>query len=451
MSADGKKVLAIRDSGMTVVNTSPNQRWEHPVNTGTMQQRLDPRAEWAQMLRDVWRRQRDFFYVENLHAVDWDAVWEQYSSLLPYVSSRGDLLFVMGEMIAELNVGHAYISGGDFEDEPSLNIGLLGADFSWDEDAKAYRIDRILRGAPWDFDGRGPLAMPGLQVNEGDYLLSINQLELARDLDPWLAAAGLAGQIVTLEVAKDPADPDSVRTLVTRLIGNDSALRFREWIEHNRQYVERASGGRIGYIYVPNTGVDGQNELFRQFYGQIGREALIIDERWNGGGQLPHRFVELLNRPVQMYWARRDGKDWATPSDGHNGPKAMLINGLAGSGGDAFPYLFRRAGLGQLIGTRTWGGLVGITSVPGLIDGGSTAVPTFGVYSTNGHWMIEGHGVDPDIEVLDDPGLMMEGGDPQLDAAIQHLLQELERNPVVHPERPAPPDRSGFGIDPAHR
>jgi tricorn protease len=195
-------------------------------------------------------------------------------------------------------------------------------------------------------------------------------------------------------------------------MASDRDLRYRAWIEHNRAYVAEKTAGRVGYIYVPNTGIDGQNDLFRQFYGQMDKAALIIDERWNGGGQIPTRFIELLNRPVTNYWARRDGMDWTWPPDSHQGPKCMLINGLAGSGGDAFPAYFRQAGLGKLIGTRTWGGLVGISGNPSLVDGGSVTAPTFAFYENDGTWGIEGHGVDPDIEILDDPARMTNGGDP---------------------------------------
>ncbi len=455
LSADRKKALVRRDgAAMAVIDAAPNQRWEHPVDTSAMRQRVIPREEWAQILRDAWRRHRDFFYVDNLHGVDWDQVWEDYSALLPYLSSRGDLQFVIGEMISELNVGHAYIWGGDFGEEPAVSVGSLGADFSWaaEDGAEGYRIDRIHTGAPWDYDARGPLSQPGINVSEGDYLLQVNGIPLDAAFDPWAALAGLAGRVVTLRIAPslDPED-EEVRDIVVRTLRGDRALRYRAWVEEKRRYVEERTDGRVGYIHVPDTAVAGQNELFRQYYGQRGREALIIDERWNGGGQLPHRFVELLNRPFQSYWARRDGKDWATPGDGFSGPMAMLINELAGSGGDAFPHFFRKNGLGKLIGMRTWGGLVGISNVPGLIDGGYTAVPTFGIYNTEGRWIIEGHGVEPDIEVIDDPALMVDGGDPQLDAAIEHILGELERNPSIPPDRPEPPDRSGFGIDPAHR
>ncbi len=200
-----------------------------------------------------------------------------------------------------------------------------------------------------------------------------------------------------------------------------------------------------------NTGVPGQNDLFRQYYAQIAKDALIIDDRWNGGGQIPTRFIELLNRPVTNYWAKRDGRDWTWPPDAHHGPKCMLINGMAGSGGDMFPALFKQAGLGKLIGRRTWGGLVGISGNPGMIDGSGVTAPTFAFYEKDGTWGIEGHGVDPDIDVIDDPAKMVEGGDPQLDAAIEHMLSELKTNPYTPPKRPAYPDRSKFGLDPADK
>jgi tricorn protease len=236
------------------------------------------------------------------------------------------------------------------------------------------------------------------------------------------------------------------RDVLVTLIGDESDLRYRDWVERNRAHVAEKTGGKVGYIYVPDTGFDGQNELVRQFFGQRDRQALIIDERWNGGGQMPDRFIELLNRPVLSYWATRHGKDQRHPADSHQGPKCMLINGQAGSGGDAFPYYFRQAGLGKLIGTRTWGGLVGIRGNPRLIDGEGVTVPRSGFYELDGTWGVEGHGVDPDIEVIDDPSKMVDGSDPQLDAAIAQMLVEIERNPYVAPPRPKDPDRSGMGV-----
>jgi tricorn protease len=295
-------------------------------------------------------------------------------------------------------------------------------------------------------DAKGPLSAPGLEVHEGDYLLAVNGNPVDPARDPWAAFVGLAGQVTTLTVHDKPAADGDEREVLVTPARSESDLRYRGWIEANRAYVADKTGGRVGYIYVPDTGVNGQNNLFRQFYGQAHLDALIIDERWNGGGQIPTRFIELLNRPATNYWAIRAPRDLPWPPDSHQGPKCMLINGMSGSGGDAFPAYFKQAGLGKLIGTRTWGGLIGLSGNPGLIDGGGVSVPTFGYFDTDGTWGIEGHGVDPDMEVIDDPSLMVEGGDPQLDAAIQHMLEELERAPYEAPKRPPYPNRSGMGI-----
>jgi tricorn protease len=333
-------------------------------------------------------------------------------------------------------------------------VGLLGADFELatvdhnGQKATAYRITRIIQGGPWDADARGPLSQLGIDAKVGQYLLAVNGTPIDTSKDPWAPFIGLANRPTHITLSDVPVIDATAREILITPTGSEVNLRYRAWIEAKRAYVHEKSGGKVGYIYVPNTGVDGQDNLFRQFQGQRGRAALIIDERWNGGGQIPTRFIELLNRPITNYWARRDGKDWTWPPDGHNGPKAMLINGLAGSGGDAFPHYFRQAALGKLIGTRTWGGLVGISGNPGLIDGGVIAVPTFGFYEKDGTWGIEGHGVDPDIEVIDDPAKMVNGGDPQLDKAIEVLLAELQTNPYVRPTRPQSPNRSGMGIAP---
>lgn len=456
ISHDGKKLLVAQNGRYGIINSRPGQKIDKPLQTRPLHKRVNPREEWKQLVTDAWRRHRDFFYVENMHGVDWDAMLERYTAMLEDAASREDVGYIIGEMIAELNVGHAYYWGGDYEQEPSRNVGMLGADFELAEEegddgetVRGYRITRIFHGAPWDSDARGPLSQPGVDVEEGDFLIAVNGRRLDPDQDPWAPFVGLAGREAVITVAGSLSGDDEARNerdVVVRTLPSESSLRYRAWVEDNRKYVDEASEGRIGYIYVPNTGIDGQNELFRQFFGQTGKDALLIDERWNGGGQIPTRFIELLNRPRTNYWARRDGKDWAWPYDSHQGPKAMLINGLAGSGGDMFPWLFKQNGLGKLIGTRTWGGLVGITGVPPLIDGGYTAVPTFGFYETDGSWGIEGHGVDPDIEVVDDPSKLASGADPQLDAAIEHLLAEIEANGYSPPERPADPDRSGMGI-----
>ncbi len=443
LSADGKKLLAWDDERMAIVDAKPDQKME-PLSTAGMTVQVDPRAEWRQMFHEAWRLQRDFFYDPGMHGVDWPAVRARYEPMLADCASRDDLTFVIQEMISELNVGHAYYRPGSQEDAPQVSVGMLGADFALENGA--YRIRSILAGAAWDADSRGPLRQPGVEVAVGDYLLAVEGAPIDTGKDPWAAFQGMGGRTVTLTVSSKPEIDAEARQVVVELLSSERDLRYRAWVEANRAYVDRETDGRVGYIYVPNTGINGQNELVRQFFGQLHKEALIIDERWNGGGQVPTRFVELLNRPVANYWSVRESEDLVWPPDAHHGPKCMLINGLAGSGGDYFPFWFREAGLGKLIGTRTWGGLVGISGNPPLIDGTRVTAPTFAFYRAGGRWGIEGHGVDPDIEVVDDPAQMAGGRDPQLDAAIAHMLEELETSPYVPPEPPAYPDRSGFGI-----
>jgi tricorn protease len=457
ISADGKKLLVAQGpTRFGIINAAAGQSLGTPLDSAGLTKTIDPREEWEQIFTDAWRRHRDFFYVENMHGVDWDGVYDQYHAMLQDAASREDVSFIIGEMIAELNIGHAYYFGGDVEQTDTKSVGMLGVDFAVGTEAdeggttrSAYKVAKIYEGAAWDSDARNPLKQQGMDVQEGTYLLAVNGRAVSTDTDPWAAFVGLVGRETTLTFADALVGDDEARNerdITIKPLGSERNLRYRAWIEHNRKYVEDATDGKVGYIYVPDTGVNGQNDLFRQFYGQIGKQALIIDERWNGGGQIPTRFIELLNRPRTNYWARRDGKSWPWPPDSHQGPKCMLINGLAGSGGDMFPWLFKFNGLGKLIGTRTWGGLVGISGVPGLIDGGYTAVPTFGFYETDGTWGIEGHGVDPDIEVIDDPTQLANGIDPQLDAAIAQMLSEIESNGYSAPAPPADPDRSGMGV-----
>ncbi|MCP4200590.1 MAG: peptidase S41 [bacterium] len=445
MSADGKKILALEDSKMAIVEAKVDQKMK-PLSTAGMRTAIDPRQEWRQIFTEAWRHERDFFYDPNMHGVDWEAVRRQYEPMLEDCASRDDVTYVIREMISELNVGHAYYRPSHDDEAPDVSVGLLGADFALENGA--YRIARIVEGGPWDVDARGPLSQPGLDVAVGDYVLAVNGSPLDATKDPWASFQGMGDRTVTLTVSAKPTVDDSARQVVVELLGSESDLRYRSWVEANRAYVEEHTEGRVGYIYVPNTGRNGQNELVRQFFGQLHKDALIIDERWNGGGQVPTRFIELLNRPVANYWSQREGEDIVWPPDAHHGPKCMLINSLAGSGGDYFPFWFRETGLGKLIGTRTWGGLVGYSGTPPLIDGTRITAPDFGFYEKDGTWGIEGHGVEPDIEVIDDPADMVGGKDPQLEAAVAHMLEELETNAYQPPTPPAFPDRSGMGLAP---
>ncbi len=438
VSADGKKMIVISNDKVVIVDVGPGQKMDKPLATSSMEMTVDPAEEWRQIFNDAWRIERDYFYDPNMHGVDWGALRERYGSLLDDVITRWDLNFVIGELIAELNTSHSYRGGGDVERGEQRGVGLLGVD--WELAGGAYRIARIITAAPWDTEVRSPLAEPGVDVSEGDWVLAVNGTPIDPSTNPWAAFEGLADTTIILTV-NDKASFDGAREVLVETLGSEARLRNLAWIEANRRKVDEATGGRVGYIYVPDTAGDGQSELYRMFVPQFSKDGLIVDERFNSGGQIPDRFVELLNRPLYNFWAVRDGVDWQWPPISHTGPKVMLINAWSGSGGDAFPYYFRAAGLGPLIGTRTWGGLIGISGSPPLIDGGGVTAPTFSFYNLDGEWDVENQGVAPDIEVVDDPSLMLNGGDPQLDRAIAEVLKALGENPPIRPERPENPVR----------
>jgi tricorn protease len=438
VSADGKKLLVVANGSFAIVDVGPKQKMDTKLATSSMEMMVVPPEEWRQIFSDAWRLERDYFYDPNMHGVDWQAMRARYGALLDDVMTRWDLNFVIGELIAELNTSHSYRGGGDVERAESRGVGLLGVD--WELADGDYRIKHIVTAAPWDIEVRSPLAEPGVDVSEGDWLLAVNGTPIDTAKDPWAAFEGLAETTVILTVNDRPS-LEGAREVLVETLGSEARLRNLAWIEANRRKVDEVSGGRIGYVYVPSTGRGGQTELYRMFRPQYDKEGLIVDERFNNGGQIPDRFVELLDRPLYNFWAVRSGKDWQTPTIALTGPKVMLINAWSGSGGDAFPYYFRAAGLGPLIGTRTWGGLIGYSGQPGLIDGGRLTVPTFSFYNLDGEWDVEGYGVDPDIEVVDDPSLMLDGGDPQLDRAIAEVLEALEANPPVRPQRPEYPVR----------
>ncbi len=449
MSGDGKKLAVMKDGGVSVLEVAAGGGKATKAPTaGAMQLTIDPRTEWKQIFDDAWRLYRDYFYEPTMHGCDWKAIGKHYKDMIDDCSTREDVNWVIAELISELNVGHAYVTGpGEIEGGPSTPVGLLGCDYELDHAAGAYKISRIYAGGVFDYDARSPLA--SVDVKEGDYLLAVDGVPVDASMDPWAAMIAKAGKPTTITVGAAPALDGTERQVLVKPIDNEGGLRYRAWIEHNRQYVLEKSGGKLAYVHVPDTGLNGQNNLFRQFFGQRFLPGMIIDERWNGGGQLPNRFIELLNRPVTNAWAKRYARPEISPFGGHFGPKAMLINGQAGSGGDCFPAYFRIAKLGPIIGKRTWGGLVGIGGKPPFVDGGSVSVPEFAFFKLNGTWGIEGHGVDPDIDVTDDPAKMLTGGDPQLDAAIDALLKELAKNPPPSIEHNPPgPNRSGMGIDP---
>lgn len=432
IAANGEKIAVSSGGQVGVVSISAGQKIDKAVDMSNVRMTVNPMNEWKQIFRESWRLQRDYFYDKDMHGVDWDAVGNQYEKLIDQCVTRWDVNFVLGELIGELNASHTYRGGGDQEGSSFVNVGYLGID--WKKSDGYYQVGRIVRGASWDAEVKSPLDEAGVNINVGDYILAVNGTPIDASKDPYASFQGQAGKTVELTV-NSSASMSNARKVLIKTMRSESRLRHLEWIEANRKKVEEMTNGRAGYIYVRSTGVDGQNELIRQFTGQLHKEALIIDERFNSGGQIPDRFIEMLDRKPLAYWAVRDGETWSWPPAGNFGPKAMLINGWSGSGGDAFPDYFRKSGLGPLIGSRTWGGLIGISGAPSLMDGGVVTVPTFRMYDPSGDWFKEGHGVDPDIEVKENPGQLAQGNDAQLQRAIEYINQQLQN----YQGKPAPP------------
>jgi tricorn protease len=434
LAARGENILVGKNGNMAVVDIAPDQKMDKALALDNLLMMVDPKAEWKQIFTEAWRLQRDYFYDKQMHGLDWPSVRDRYMPLIEASASRWDVNFVIGEMIGELNASHTYRGGGDLENAKRMGVGYLGVD--WAIADGHYRIARIIKAGAWDSEARSALDVAGLDVREGDFVLAVNGIPMTIGREPHACFQGLDNKTVELTVNSQPT-LTGARKVWVETMSDESELRNLAWIEQNRAWVDKMSGGRIGYIYVQSTGIDGQTDLIRQFNGQVQKEGLIIDERFNSGGQIPDRFIELLNRKPLAYWAVRDGADWSWPPKAHFGPKAMLINGWSGSGGDAFPDYFRKTGLGPLIGTRTWGGLIGITGAPQLIDGGSVTVPTFRMYDPDGTWFREGHGVDPDVHVWENPTSLARGEDDQLRKALEMVMAELEARPYRKPQRPS--------------
>jgi tricorn protease len=408
-----------------------------------MRVRVDPEVEWAQIYHDAWVIMRDFFYDPNLHGVDWDAMYDRYRPLVDHVAHRADLDYVLAELVAEMNVGHAYVSSSP--EAPSVDrveVALLGAEF--EADGERYRVANIFPGENWHEDFRSPLTEPGIEVAEGDWLVSIDGEQVTTDDNPYAYLVGKSERTVAVTVSDDPSGRNP-RTYDVRPVTSEQGLRYQEWVHENARLVDSLSNGRIGYVHLPNTAVPGHRELYEHFPPQHLKEAMILDDRYNGGGFIPEEMALLVGRPLLNFWARRNLVLNAQPAFVHTGPKAVLINGQSSSGGDAFPYYFRELGLGPLIGERTWGGLVGISGNPGFVDGGSISVPRFAFVDTEGEWAVEGEGVSPDIEVLDRPEQIAAGREPIVERAVQYLLRTLEEDQYERPDRPAGPIRRGGG------
>jgi len=439
ISADGKKALVLEGRhNWSIIDTKPGAKTaKGRINLAAMTMRVDPRAEWKQVYKDAWRLARDFFYDPNMHGRDWKAIGEKYGKLLPFVAHRHDLNYLIGEVIGELNSSHTYRGGGDYPEVDHVHVGLLGCDLEADEKAGRYRIAKIYRGQNWDPGRRGPLAQPGMNVQAGDYLLSVNGRELRYPENPYAAFENTVGKAVTLHIHHLPALEGS-RKIVVVPVADELLLRYRDWVNTNRHKVAEATQGRVGYIHLPATAAPGVEAFTRDFYPQIRKDGLIIDVRYNNGGHIPDIFMSRLDRKLLGLWATRYTAGFASPHAAHYGPKVCITNGYAGSGGDAFPFFFRLSGLGKLIGTRTWGGLIGISGTPPLMDNGAVAIADFSFYNPDGEWDVENKGVSPDIEVDDRPDLMINGRDPSLERAIAEIMASLKKlNSPILPPRPA--------------
>jgi len=440
LTPDGKRLLYSTGEGWGIADVKAGLKpTDGKLDLSGLRLKVDLRAEWQQMFADGWRITRDFFYDPEMHGVDWDAMRERYGALVPHVGHRSELDFIFGEMMGELEAGHTYVVAGDEPRAERVEGGKLGAELELDPGSGRFRVARIYAGENWDDVYRSPLTEPGVGVAEGDYVLAIDGEPLRHPDNPYRLLEGKAGAQVELTVAPTP-ETAGARKVTVRPIADEKYLRYVDWVKSRMELTERLSGGRVGYVHLPDTAVDGNRMLQKLFYAQVTRPALIVDDRYNGGGFIPDRMIEYFRRSTMAYWTRRDVGSTRTPTFAHDGPKVMLINGYSSSGGDALPYFFRQAGLGPLVGTRTWGGLIGISGAPPLVDGGAVLPPTFRIYDTEGNWVVENEGVAPDVEVIDLPEVRIRGGDPSIEKAVEMLLEELARNPGGPPKVPKPPD-----------
>ena len=442
LSRDGKKLLYRADGDRWgVVGTDrPAKVGDGPINVAGLDAMIDPRAEWAQIFRETWRIQREFFYDATMHGVDWQAVYDKYRPLVPFVAHRADLSYLIAMVGGELMVGHSYISGpGDQPVSDPVPIGMLGADYTIENGR--YRIRQIYTGENWNPELQAPLSAPGVEVGAGDYLLEVNGKPLTPPMSIYQVFQGTAGRQTLLRVNSKPSLEGS-RVITVVPVASEDALRTRDWIENNRRQVDKMSRGRLAYVWLPNTGMPGYTAFNRLYYAQQHKEGAVIDERYNQGGMVADYIVNELNRPLMGYFARRDGKPSPSPMVGIYGPKVMIVNESAGSGGDALPYYFKQQKIGPLVGTRTWGALVGTLGIPATIDGGGITAPSLAFYDIHGRWAIENEGVAPDIEVEITPADAAAGRDPQLERAVQEAMRLLDETPVTHVPRPAPIDRT---------
>jgi len=442
LTVDAKKLLVRSGKGLSIIDLPKGKTTpEETVSLADLKTTVDLHAEWMQIFNECWRQMRDFFYDPGMHGVDWQAIREKYQPLVPYVNNRNDLNYIIGEMIGELSVGHAYISGGDKPQPERIKTGLLGATLSRDKSG-FYRIDRILAGRNWAENLRSPLTEAGVDAKTGDFITAVNGKSTADIKNIYAALADKAGRQVELTL-NSKAEQKGGRKVIVKPVADESALWYFDWVQNNIEKVDKATGGQVGYLHIPDMSAEGLNEFVKYYYPQLNRKALIIDDRGNGGGNVSPMIIERLRREMSMMTVPRNGVGEPKPGGMFLGPKVLLMDCYSASDGDLFPYQFKFYKLGKTVGTRSWGGVVGIRGTLPLIDGTTLNRPEYAPYDTEGkQWVIEGHGVDPDIVVDNDPASEYAGEDQQLDRAIQIVLEELKTNSGEYPTTPAYPDKS---------
>jgi tricorn protease len=444
LSFSGEKMLYAKQDQWTIGPSEkpsdgpPKPGGGGPLKLDEMEAYVDPRAEWKHMYYQVWRDERDFLYDPGLHGLNLEAIRKKYEPYLANMSSRDDLNYLFEEMLGEITIGHMFVGGGDVPEPKRVKTGLLGADYSVENGR--YRFARIYNGENWNPKLRAPLTQPGVNVKSGDYLMEVNGREVRPPNDVYSYFEETAGKQVVLKVGPN-ADGSGSRDVTVVPVDDEGALRNYAWIEDNRRKVDEMTGGRVAYVYLPDTYSGGYDNFNRYYFAQVGKNAAIIDERYNGGGAIADYVIDYLRRPLLGHFNMREGRDITTPIEAIFGPKVMIINEMAGSGGDAMPWMFRRAKVGTLVGKRTWGGLVGhYTNPADLLDGGFTGTPDLAFYNPDGQWDVENHGVPPDVEVEYDPQAVRDGHDPQLEKAVQVVIEQLQKNPPAgeshHPPYP---------------
>jgi tricorn protease len=444
VSDNGEKLMYRKHDSWTTAATdeppnpsAPPKPGLGPLKLGDWQVYVEPRPMWRQIYNETWRIERDFFYDPHYHGLDLEKAEKKYEPYLDGIASRAELTYLFEECLGEMSVGHMFIRGGEKPQAKKVKGGLLGADYSLENGR--YRVARVYNGENWNPGLQAPLTQPGVNVKAGDYILAVNGRELHSSDNLYSFFENTAGKQVVIKVGPNP-DGKGSREVTVVPVDSEENLRHLAWIENNRRRVDEATGGRVAYVYVPNTGGGGYTSFNRYFFAQVGKEAAIIDERYNEGGQLADYIIDYLRRPLMSKVVTREGHDWSSPSEAIYGPKVMIINEMSGSGGDALPWYFRKAGIGPLIGKRTWGGLVGIGGYPELIDGGSVTAPRAAIYGLNGEWEVENHGIPPDIDVELDPAPWRQGHDAQLEKAIEVVMQELKEHPLPEIKRPPYPN-----------